>query len=180
MEKYFQKRNAPTILFYGHYDVQPPEPLEEWISPPFEAELREGRLYGRGAGDNKGQHLAHIIAVKAYREIIGQLPVHVKFITEGDEEFGSEYLTPFVQEHKELLQADFVYISDGPLHESGVPLIVLGNRGVMNFAIEVETATTDHHSGNRGGVIPNAAWELVRLLQTMSDGRGKITIDGFL
>ncbi len=174
-----ENENAPTILFYGHYDVQPPEPLEEWISPPFKAELREGRLYGRGAGDNKGQHLAHIIAVKAYRKIIGQLPVHVKFIMEGDEEFGSEYLTPFVQEHKKLLQADFVYISDGPLHESGVPLIVLGNRGVMNFAIEVETATTDHHSGNRGGVIPNAAWELVRLLQTMSDGRGKITIDGF-
>ncbi len=174
-----ENENAPTILFYGHYDVQPPEPLEEWISPPFEPQLREGRLYGRGAGDNKGQHLAHILAVKAYQEIFGQLPVHVKFIMEGDEECGSKYLTPFVQEYRELLQADLVYISDGPLHESGVPLIVFGNRGVMNFSIEVETATTDHHSGNRGGVIPNAAWELLRLLQTMSDGRGKVTIDGF-
>ncbi|TVQ40871.1 MAG: M20/M25/M40 family metallo-hydrolase [Wenzhouxiangella sp.] len=169
----------PTVLFYGHYDVQPPEPLEAWTSPPFEATVRNGRLYGRGTGDNKGQLLAHVLAVQAWLETVGELPVNVKFLFEGEEEIGSPSLAPFVASNRDLLAADLVLTADGPMHESGAPLVVFGVRGVMNFDLHLHTATTDHHSGNRGGVIADAAWEMVQLLATMRDADGRITIDGF-
>lgn len=174
-----EREDAPTVLFYGHYDVQPPEPLDAWTTPPFTATLRDGRVYGRGVGDNKGQHLAHILAVKTYLEMGGKPSAHLKFIIEGEEEVGSGSLPGFALQHRDLLKADIVYVSDGPMHETGAPIVCFGNRGVFNFGIEVNTATTDNHSGNRGGVIPNAAWELVRLLSTMVDEDGNATVEGF-
>lgn len=172
-------KHATTVLFYGHYDVQPPEPLDAWHSPPFEPTIREGRLYGRGAGDNKGQLLTHILAVRSYLATEGVLPINVKFIFEGEEEIGSPSLLEFVKNNKELLNADVVLTSDGPIHDSGAPLVAFGVRGVMNFEFNLKTATTDNHSGNKGGVIPNAVWEMVDLLKTMKDKDDKVTIEGF-
>ncbi len=168
-----------TVLFYGHYDVQPPEPLEKWDSPPFEPTIREDRIYGRGTGDNKGQLITHVLAVKSYLDTVGSLPVNVKFLFEGEEEIGSPNLTKFVQEHRELLKSDLVLTSDGPLHDSGAPLIAFGVRGVMNFDLHLDTATMDNHSGNKGGVIPNAIWEMVDFLSTMKDGKDRVLISGF-
>ncbi len=170
---------ALTVLFYGHYDVQPPEPLELWVSEPFNPEVRDGRLYGRGTGDNKGQFLAHILAVKSYLSCEGSLPINFKIILDGEEEIGSPSLWPFVLENKELLKADLVLTSDGPIHDSGAPMVVFGARGVMNFELKLKTATTDNHSGNKGGVIPNASWEMVKLLASMIDETGRATIQGF-
>lgn len=172
-------KNAKTVLFYGHYDVQPPEPLEDWHTPPFEPSIRKGRLYGRGAADNKGQLLAHILAVKSILEIEKTLPINVKFIFEGEEEIGSGSLGPFVKENKDLLDCDLVITSDGPMHDSGAPILAFGVRGVMNFQLELKTAQTDNHSGNKGGVIPNPAWELIELLTTMKDKNDLVTIEGF-
>ncbi|MBG0763298.1 MAG: M20/M25/M40 family metallo-hydrolase [Tissierellales bacterium] len=172
-------KDAKTILFYGHYDVQPPDPLEEWDSPPFDPVIKNGRLYGRGAADNKGQLLAHILAVNTILKKEGSLPLNVKFIFEGEEEIGSKSLTKFVENNKELLQTDVVITSDGPKHDSGAPMVVFGVRGVMNFELELETANSDNHSGNKGGVIPNPAWILNDLLHTMKDKDDYVTIKGF-
>ncbi len=169
----------PTVLFYGHYDVQPPEPLDEWLSPPFSPTVRNGRLYGRGTGDNKGQLLTHILAVRSYLQTTGTVPINVKFLFEGEEETGSPSLTEFVTTNRELLAADLVLTSDGPMHESGAPQVVFGVRGIMNMELRLCTARSDNHSGNRGGVIPNAAWELVELLRTMRSPDGEVTIEGF-
>ncbi len=174
-----KKADAKTVLFYGHYDVQPVEPLELWLSEPFKPEIRDGKMYGRGTADNKGQHLAHILAVNSYLKADGQLPTNVKFILEGEEECGSTNLPAFVAQHSKLLAADIVYVSDGAIHESGAPRISYGNRGIIMFSITVETAVKDNHSGNRGGVIPNAGWELNRLLSTMLDRDGHVLIHGF-
>ena len=172
-------KNAYTLLFYGHYDVQPPEPYELWDSPPFEPEVRDNRLWGRGAADNKGQFLSHLMAVKAFLDVEGELPINIKFIFDGEEEVGSPYLGEFVEGHKELLDADFVYISDGPINEEGFPVVKLGNRGIVSFDLELETSSTDNHSGGKGGVIPNAGWEMVKLLNSMMDEEGNILIKGF-
>ena len=169
----------PTVLFYGHYDVQPPEPLEGWTSPPFEPTVRDGRLYGRGSGDNKGQLLAHVLAVQAWLEVVGELPVNVKFLFEGEEEIGSPSLARFVDAQRDLLATDLVLTADGPMHESGAPMVVFGVRGVMNFDLHLRTSTIDHHSGNRGGVIADAAWEMVQLLAGLRDADGRINIEGF-
>jgi len=170
---------ALTLLFYGHYDVQPPEPLEKWLSPPFEPSVRDGRLYGRGAADNKGQLLPHVFAVQAYLEAVGSLPINVKFVFEGEEESGSIHLPEFIQENRELLAADLVFTSDGPMHDSGAPVVFFGVRGILSVELVLETAGQDNHSGNKGGVIPNAAWEMVELLATMRDESGRVTIEGF-
>ncbi len=171
--------DKPTILFYGHYDVQPPEPMEKWLSEPFEPTVREGRLYGRGTGDNKGQLLTHVLAVKAYLDLVGEVPVNVKFIFDGEEEIGSPNLEEFVRAHRDLLKTDVVLTSDGPLHDSGSPIIAFGVRGVMNFDFQINTANTDNHSGNKGGVIPNAIWEMVRFLSTMMDEKDRVLVEGF-
>lgn len=173
------KKNASTIIFYGHYDVQPPEPLDEWDTPPFEPSIRNGRLYGRGTGDNKGQFLAHLFAVRSYLETNNDLPVNVKFVLDGEEESGSPYLQKFVESHLDILDADILYNADGIMHESGAPLIYFGHRGVVRVELTIETATKDNHSGNKGGLIPNAAWEMVKLLSTMIDNNGKVIIPGF-
>ncbi|MDI3410918.1 M20/M25/M40 family metallo-hydrolase [Bacillus sonorensis] len=127
--EYIKHEQAYTMLIYGHYDVQPPEPVEEWVTPPFEPSIRDGRIYGRGAGDNKGQLMAQLLAFQTYRDAFGELPINVKFVLEGEEEKGSVNLPAFVEEHKELLKADLVYTSDGSSHNSGAPLILLGVRG---------------------------------------------------
>ncbi|MCM2677279.1 M20/M25/M40 family metallo-hydrolase [Alkalicoccobacillus plakortidis] len=174
-----ENASAPTILLYGHYDVQPPDPLDHWHSPPFEPTIRDGRIYARGAGDNKGQIVAQLLGVKAYLEVFKSLPVNLKFVIEGEEEMGSVHLPDFVQEHKQMLKADLVYTADGPSHNSGLPLVLLGVRGMLALEIEVEGAAFDNHSGNTGNIVPNPAWELMELLQTMRDQDGRVLIDGF-
>src|ERR671931_589987 len=122
---------APTVLVYGHYDVQPVDPLEAWDSPPFEPTIRNGRLYGRGTGDNKGQLLAQLLAYRAWCAVAGRPPLNVKFIFEGEEESTSPNMAPFVHQQRDLLAADLVYTSDGPVHESGRQTLSLGVRGVL-------------------------------------------------
>jgi acetylornithine deacetylase/succinyl-diaminopimelate desuccinylase-like protein len=170
---------APTVLLYGHYDVQPPEPLEAWISPPFEPTVRDGRLYARGVGDNKGQHLAQILAVEALLACRGRLPCNVKILLEGEEEVGSPQMPAFVAANRERLACDLVITADGPVHESGRSCVMFGVRGVLSFELRARGASRDLHSGNFGGVAPNPLWTLVHLLATMKRPDGTITIDGF-
>ncbi|MBI4278698.1 MAG: M20/M25/M40 family metallo-hydrolase [Armatimonadetes bacterium] len=170
---------AYTLLCYGHYDVQPPEPLELWESPPFEPTIRNGRLYGRGTGDNKGQLITHVLAARAWLEAAGGPPINLKFVFEGEEESGSKNLGNFVREHKAKLAADLAYVSDGGLHPSGRPTISLGNRGILGITLVAQGADRDNHSGNKGGVAPNPVWMLVHLLSTMVHPSGRVLIDGF-
>lgn len=170
--------NAPTVLLYGHYDVQPPEPLDAWTSPPFAPAIRDGRIYARGIGDNKGQHFAQMLAVQSHLQVHGTLPCNVLFMLDGEEEVGSPNLPGFVAAHRQQLQADLVVIADGSLHPSGTPVVQMGVRGLLNFELHARTAGRDVHSGNFGGVVPNAAWALVQLLATMKNAAGEITIEG--
>ena len=174
-----EQPNAPTVLLYGHYDVQPPDPLEAWFSPPFEPTIRDGRLYGRGVGDNKGQHLAQILAIESLLVCHGTLPCNVIVLLEGEEEVGSPHIAHFVERHQDLLNADLVIIADGPVDISGRSQIVFGARGILSFDLRVREAHRDLHSGNWGGVVPNPIWTLVHLLGTMKDAQGTIMIDGF-
>lgn len=168
-----------TLLIYGHYDVQPPEPIDHWLSPPFEPTIRDGRIYCRGVGDNKGQLMAQLLGLKTYRKIFGELPINIKFLFEGEEEIGSPNLSPFVKKHKELLKADLVYTSDGSSHSSGAPLLLLGTRGCLDIEMRVKGADRENHSGNTGNILPNPAWKLINLLQTMCDPDGQVLIEGF-
>ena len=172
-------QGAPTVLFYGHYDVQPPEPLELWHTPPFEPTIRSGRIYGRGVADNKGQHLCHILAVRAWREAVGELPVTVKFLIEGEEEMGSPHLADLVRDQRDLLRADLVYTSDGGIHPSGRPAVYFGVRGLLYVELEIRGANADAHSGNKGNVLPQPAWELVDLLHSLRGPDGRAAFPGF-
>lgn len=169
----------PTVLLYGHYDVQPPDPLELWTSPPFEPQIRDGRVYARGVADNKGQHLAQILALEAHLKVHGTLPCNVVVLLEGEEEVGSPHIAGFVEANRELLRADLAVTADGAMHPSGRPTLKFGSRGVVAFELRVRHARRDVHSGNFGGVVPNPIWTLVHLLATMKNARGEITIDGF-
>ncbi|MDN4492609.1 M20/M25/M40 family metallo-hydrolase [Ureibacillus aquaedulcis] len=168
-----------TMLIYGHYDVQPPGPVDEWESPPFEPTIRNNRIYARGAGDNKGQLMAQILAIKTYKEAIGDIPINVKFVFDGEEEIGSPNLNTFIEEHKDMLKADFVYTSDGSSHYSGSPLILLGVRGILFLELKAKVAEWDNHSGNTGNILPNPAWKLMNLLNTMRSPDGRVLIEGF-
>jgi acetylornithine deacetylase/succinyl-diaminopimelate desuccinylase-like protein len=170
---------APTVLLYGHYDVQPPDPLEDWVTPPFEPAVRDGRLYARGVGDNKGQHFAQLMALETLLACRGAFPCTIKVLLEGEEEIGSPHMPEFVREHSEELRADLVIVSDGPVHESGRSIISFGVRGVLDLELRARGAKQDLHSGNWGGIVPNPLWILVHLLATMKNERGEITIDGF-
>lgn len=170
---------AFTLLLYGHYDVQPQDPLEEWLSPPFEPTIRDGKIFCRGVGDNKGQLMTHVLAIKTYLDAFGELPINIKMVFEGEEEKGSVNLPAFVEEHKELLQADLVYTSDGPMHESGAPFVLLGVRGMLYVELNAKGANVDNHSGNKGNIVPNPVWKLFDLLRTMRDDKGHILIEGF-
>jgi len=176
-----EPESAPTVLVYGHYDVQPVEP-DAWESPPFEPEIREreGRelLYGRGSVDNKGQHFAYLCAVQALRETTG-LPVNVALLLDGEEESGSPNLADAVEARRDELAADVSINSDGPVDDSGRPTVVLGNRGILVVELAVEGPSGDLHSGHYGGGIPNPAWALLDLLETMRADDGRVAIDGF-
>ena len=179
LARWQKKPGAPTVLLYGHYDVQPPDPLEEWVSPPFEPTIREGRIWARGIGDNKGQHFAQILAIESHLAVHGELPCNVIVLLEGEEEIGSPHIAEFVEAHRERLKADLVVTADGPLHESGRPTVTFGVRGVASFELRATGAKSDLHSGNFGGVAPNPIWTLVHLLGTMKNAKGEITIEGF-
>jgi acetylornithine deacetylase/succinyl-diaminopimelate desuccinylase-like protein len=169
----------PTVLLYGHYDVQPPDPLEEWVSSPFEPEIRDGRIWARGIGDNKGQHFAQLLAIETHLKVRGTLPCNIIFLLEGEEEIGSPQIAEFVRQNRHRLEAaDLVVTSDGPLHESGKPVVTFGVRGVASFDLVAKGAARDVHSGNYGGVVPNPIWTLVQLLATMKDPEGNITVEG--
>jgi acetylornithine deacetylase/succinyl-diaminopimelate desuccinylase-like protein len=167
-----------TVLVYGHYDVQPPDPLESWVTPPFQPTLRDGRLYGRGTSDNKGQHLAQILGMEALRACRGELPCNVKVLLDGEEEVGSPNLPAFVERHREELGADLAVWSDGPVHFSGRWCVTFGVRGIVAFELRARGANRALHSGNWGGVAPNPLWALVHLLASMKDEHGRITVEG--
>ncbi|MGY3387489.1 acetylornithine deacetylase/succinyl-diaminopimelate desuccinylase-like protein [Bradyrhizobium sp. USDA 3311] len=169
---------APTVLLYGHYDVQPPDPIEEWISPPFEPTVRDGRIYARGVEDNKGQHFAQLLAIESFLAVHGGLPCNVSFLLEGEEEIGSPHIEEFVRENRDILKPDSVVTADGPVHESGRPVVAYGVRGIAAFELRARSANRDLHSGGIGGWF-NPIWTLVHLLATMKGPSGEITIDGF-
>jgi len=173
-----KKPAAPTVLLYGHYDVQPPDPLDAWVSPPFEPTIRDGRVFARGVGDNKGQHFAQILAIEAHLAVHGELPCNVLFLLEGEEEIGSPHIADFVRENRDLLNVDLVITADGHLHESGLPVLEYGVRGIASFELRARGANRDVHSGNFGGLVPNPIWELIHLLATMKNAKGEITIEG--
>jgi acetylornithine deacetylase/succinyl-diaminopimelate desuccinylase-like protein len=171
--------SAPTILFYGHYDVQPVDPVNLWESPPFEATVREGELYARGAVDDKGQIFMHFKAIEAHMKQNGRLPLNIKVILEGEEEVGSAHLDSFIRENKDLLSADVVVISDSPMFERGVPSICYGLRGLVYFQIDLRGTKSDLHSGSFGGAVANPAFVLAQVLAQMKDRSGRIKIPGF-
>src|SRR6476661_5744450 len=170
---------APTILFYGHYDVQPVDPLELWDSPPFEATVREGEIYARGSADDKGQVFMHFKAIEAHLKQNGRLPVNIKLILEGEEEVGSANLDAFVKSNKDRLKADVVVISDSAMFARGVPSICYGLRGPVYFQVDLRGSSTDLHPGVFGGALANPAFVLAQLLSQMKDKSGHIKIPGF-
>ncbi|MCL4847992.1 MAG: dipeptidase [Acidobacteria bacterium] len=170
---------APTILFYGHYDVQPVDPLDLWQSPPFEATVRDGEIYARGAADDKGQVFMHFKALEAHLKQTGRLPVNIKVVIEGEEEVGSRNLDDFVEANRDRLTADVVVISDTSMFDRGVPSICYGLRGLAYFQIDVTGTNTDLHSGQFGGAVANPAIVLAQILAQMKDRGGRIKIPGF-
>jgi acetylornithine deacetylase/succinyl-diaminopimelate desuccinylase-like protein len=170
---------APTVLFYGHYDVQPVDPLDLWESPPFEATIRDGELYARGSADDKGQVFMHMKAVEAHLSQSGRLPVNLKFMLEGEEEVGSVHLDDFIRSHKNDLQADVVVISDSAMFARGVPSICYGLRGLVYFQIDMRGSATDLHSGIFGGALANPAVVLAQVIAQMKDRGGRVRIPGF-
>ena len=170
---------APTILFYGHYDVQPVDPVDLWESPPFEATVRDGELYARGAADDKGQVFMHFKAVEAYLKQAGGLPLNMKFFIEGEEEVGSAHLDEFVRTNKQLLAADVVVISDTAMIGKGVPSICYGLRGLAYYQIDLRGTKSDLHSGVFGGAVANPAFVIAQVLAQMKDKGGRVKIPGF-
>jgi acetylornithine deacetylase/succinyl-diaminopimelate desuccinylase-like protein len=168
----------PTVLCYGHYDVQPPDPLNEWISPPFEPTVRDGNLYARGSADDKGQMYMHIKAVEALLAVNGKLPVNLKFLIEGEEEVGGESIAKYVAENPAKLKADVALVSDTELFAEGLPTLCIGLRGLIYTEIEARGPSRDLHSGMYGGAAPNAVFGLVELLAKLKDSNGVIQIPG--
>jgi acetylornithine deacetylase/succinyl-diaminopimelate desuccinylase-like protein len=169
----------PTVLIYGHYDVQPPEPLELWTSPPFQATVRGDDLFARGASDDKGQTFIHLKAVEAFIKTQGALPVNVKFLIEGEEEIGSEHLEGFVRDHAAMLKADLVLISDSSMFAKGVPSICYGLRGLAYMQIDLVGPNRDLHSGSYGGSVLNPIQALSEIISRLHDKNGRVTIPGF-
>jgi acetylornithine deacetylase/succinyl-diaminopimelate desuccinylase-like protein len=170
---------APTVLIYGHYDVQPAEPLELWTSPPFEPTVRDGRIYARGSVDDKGQLFLHIKALQAHLATRNVLPCNVVVLAEGEEEVGSENLEQFVESHKDLLACDAVVISDSAMFAEGIPSILSSLRGLAYFQIDVTGPSTDLHSGSYGGAVVNPAAALARIIASMHDDNGHVAVEGF-
>ncbi len=168
--------SAPTVLVYGHYDVQPPDPLELWETPPFEPTIKDGKIYARGASDDKGQVFAHVAAAM---QLAGDLPVNLKFLIEGEEEVGSPNLVPFVKAHRERLAADAVLISDSPMFAPGLPTLTYGLRGLAYLEVRLRGLARDVHSGAYGGAVPNAAHAAAWMITQLKDPMGWIRIPGF-
>lgn len=171
--------SAPTVILLNHYDVQPIGNLPAWNTEPFSPTVKDGVLYGRGAADNKGQFAANLTGVKAWIDTYGEVPVNVKFLLEGEEEIGSPTFEEFVQANRDLLMGDVVFFADAAIHESGAPNIFYGVRGTLGIKLSITTAKMNHHSGNKGGVIPEAAWQLIEVIASMRDEDGTVIIDGF-
>ncbi|MDZ7716259.1 MAG: dipeptidase [Balneolaceae bacterium] len=171
--------SKPTVLVYGHYDVQPPDPLEKWETPPFEPTVRDGDIYARGASDDKGQSFTHIKALEAYIKSGTDFPVNIKFILEGEEEIGSPHLVPFITSHKDLLACDMVLISDTAMFAEDTPSITYGLRGLAYMQVEVTGPNRDLHSGVYGGAVENPANVLTEIIAKLKDDDGVIQIDGF-
>lgn len=169
----------PTVLFYGHYDVQPVDPVNLWTSPPFEATIRGDYLYARGSADDKGQVFIHLKAIEAYLKTVGSLPINIKMIIEGEEEVGSPNLDRFVREHKDLLAADLVLISDSSMFAKDVPSVCYGLRGLSYMEIELTGPNRDLHSGSFGGSVHNPIQALSEIISSLHDKKGRITIPGF-
>jgi acetylornithine deacetylase/succinyl-diaminopimelate desuccinylase-like protein len=167
------------VLVYGHYDVQPAEPLERWETPPFEPAARDGRIYARGATDDKGQLFLQIKALEAHLATRGALPVNVVVLAEGEEEVASTNLAPFVERHAERLRCDAVVISDSTMFAPGLPAILSSLRGIAYFQLDVQGPTTDLHSGTYGGAVVNPALALARILASFHDAQGRVAIPGF-
>ena len=168
----------PTVLCYGHYDVQPPDPVELWHTPPFEPTERDGNLYARGSADDKGQMYMHIKAVEALFAVHGKLPINVKFLVEGEEEVGGESVAKYVAENKSKLKADVALVSDTSLYADGIPTLCTGLRGLVYTEIEANGPKRDLHSGLYGGAAPNPIFALIELIAKMKDASGKILIPG--
>jgi acetylornithine deacetylase/succinyl-diaminopimelate desuccinylase-like protein len=168
----------PTVLCYGHYDVQPADPLEEWHSPPFEPDVRDGNIYGRGTADDKGQMYMHVKAIEALRTAHGALPINVKFLVEGEEEVGGESIAKYVAENPEKLKADCALVSDTELFADGIPTLCIGLRGLVYMEVESSGPARDLHSGLYGGAAPNPIFGLVELLSKVKNANGVIQIPG--
>ena len=169
----------PTVLVYGHYDVQPVDPIELWDSPPFEPVIKDGKIFARGATDDKGQLYMHIKSVEAFFKITGSLPLNIKYLIEGEEEIGSSNLETFINHHKDLLKCDAVLISDTALYEAGSPALTYGLRGIAYTEIEITGPNRDLHSGEYGGAVANPINVLADIISKLHDKNGRITIPGF-
>ncbi len=169
----------PTVLIYGHYDVQPVDPLSEWETPPFEPTVRGDDLYARGSTDDKGQLFIHLKAFESYKQLSEDLPINLKYIFEGEEEIGSIHLEPFIRSHRDLLKADVVVISDTAMYGRDMPTICYALRGMAYLELTVENAPIDLHSGSFGGAVANPANVLADLIARLHDERGRVTIPHF-
>lgn len=169
----------PTLLVYGHYDVQPPEPLEEWETDPFEPVIRDGQIWARGASDDKGQFYAHIKGVEAALATQASLPVNLKFLIEGEEEIGSPNLDEYIRMNRDELAADAVLVSDGAMVAPGVPTLTRALRGLVYIEVRIRTAARDLHSGAYGGAVPNAIHVLSDMISALHDENGRVTVPGF-
>jgi acetylornithine deacetylase/succinyl-diaminopimelate desuccinylase-like protein len=177
--EWLQARGKPTILIYGHYDVQPVDPLDLWKSPPFEPVVRNGNLYARGASDDKGQTMTLLYAAESLLQTEGALPVNVKVLIEGEEEAGGGVVTDYVKQNSGLLQADFAQVADSAMFAPGIPAIETGLRGIVYTEIVAQGASQDLHSGLYGGVAPNPFVTLAQVISGLKDTNGHITIAGF-
>ncbi len=177
--EYLVNRKAPTVLYYGHYDVQPPEPLELWKSPPFEPEVRAGYIYARGATDDKGQVFAQIKGIEAVLKTTGSLPVNVKLLIEGEEETHPSHLPAFIRKHKKMLKADVVVVSDTAQFSRTQPAVTFGLRGIAAAEVFVYGPNRDVHSGSFGGAITNPVNALCQMIGCLHDKNGRVTIPGF-
>ncbi len=171
--------NAPTLLIYGHYDVQPTDPDDEWLSPPFEPAVRDGNLYGRGTSDDKGQLYAHLAAAEAFLRTQGALPINLKLFAEGEEEVGSPHLGAFVQQYADRLACDAVLISDTGFLDARTPALVYGVRGMLYMEVEIQGPKADLHSGTYGGVAHNPLQVTADMLAALHDAQGRVAIPGF-
>jgi acetylornithine deacetylase/succinyl-diaminopimelate desuccinylase-like protein len=172
-------KGAPTVLVYGHYDVQPPDPLDQWTSPPFEPTVRDGFLYARGASDDKGQVFTHIKSAEAWMNATGRLPVNLKFVIEGEEEVGSSHLDEFLTKEREHLKSDVAVISDTSQYAPGIPAITYGLRGILACEVTLSGPNRDLHSGVFGGSVANPCNALARLIARLHDDAFRVQIPGF-